>query len=252
LPRPSPRSGAADSKDTIVLERGASSDESGGAARVLHARSAARQQEWSARSETLTAVQLRSCRRRNGRRAALSLGPSTIRSPTVPLFHPATTRTLSSRRFDARDSRTRWRWNTTSSWRCAQPRRQESAAPAQRMLGRRSRRVFRRAACLENSPGDRAIPITRGSAGGDLVIAGRGDGLDALLAVLTRTHSGASVCRSGSRSRPRCRTKFINARPYALGDDAPRRRRRTRRSTSVGPASRLAQRSGCARCRRHR
>ena len=240
--------GALPTQDTIVLER--FFDESGGMQLVLHAPFGSRvNKAWS------LALRKRFCRQFNFELQAaatedallLSLGPQHS-FPLADVFrylHPSTTRDVLVQAFlDAPVFQTRWRWNTTISLAVPRNRGGKKVPPQlQRMLADDvMAAVFPdAAACLENIPGDRAIPDH------PLVSQAVRDCLeeamdfDALASVLTRIHSGAIRCVARDTPEPSALShEILNARPYAFMDDAPLEERRTqavytRRAGEPGP-----------------
>ncbi len=239
-------------QDTIVLER--FFDESGGMQLVLHAPFGSRvNKAWS------LALRKRFCRQFNFELQAaatedallLSLGPQHS-FPLADVFrylHPSTTRDVLVQAFlDAPVFQTRWRWNTTISLAVPRNRGGKKVPPQlQRMLADDlMAAVFPdAAACLENIPGDRAIPDH------PLVSQAVRDCLeeamdfDALAGVLTRIHSGAIRCVARDTPEPSALShEILNARPYAFMDDAPLEERRTqavytRRAGEPGGAGEL-------------
>jgi ATP-dependent Lhr-like helicase len=227
--------GVLPTQDTIVLER--FFDESGGMQLVLHAPFGSRvNKAWS------LALRKRFCRQFNFELQAaatedallLSLGPQHS-FPLADVFrylHPSTTRDVLVQAFlDAPVFQTRWRWNTTISLAVPRNRGGKKVPPQlQRMLADDlMAAVFPdAAACLENIPGDRAIPDH------PLVSQAVRDCLeeamdfDALAGVLTRIHSGAIRCVARDTPEPSAFShEILNARPYAFMDDAPLEERRT-------------------------
>ncbi len=244
--------GVLPTQDTIVLER--FFDESGGMQLVLHAPFGSRvNKAWS------LALRKRFCRQFNFELQAaatedallLSLGPQHS-FPLADVFrylHPSTTRDVLVQAFlDAPVFQTRWRWNTTISLAVPRNRGGKKVPPQlQRMLADDlMAAVFPdAAACLENIPGDRAIPDH------PLVSQAVRDCLeeamdfDALASVLTRIHSGGIRCVARDTPEPSALShEILNARPYAFMDDAPLEERRTqavytRRAGEPGGAGEL-------------
>jgi ATP-dependent Lhr-like helicase len=244
--------GVLPTQDTIVLER--FFDESGGMQLVLHAPFGSRvNKAWS------LALRKRFCRQFNFELQAaatedallLSLGPQHS-FPLADVFrylHPSTTRDVLVQAFlDAPVFQTRWRWNTTISLAVPRNRGGKKVPPQlQRMLADDlMAAVFPdAAACLENIPGDRAIPDH------PLVSQAVRDCLeeamdfDALASVLTRIHGGAIRCVARDTPEPSALShEILNARPYAFMDDAPLEERRTqavytRRAGEPGGAGEL-------------
>jgi ATP-dependent Lhr-like helicase len=244
--------GVLPTQDTIVLER--FFDESGGMQLVLHAPFGSRvNKAWS------LALRKRFCRQFNFELQAaatedallLSLGPQHS-FPLADVFrylHPSTTRDVLVQAFlDAPVFQTRWRWNTTISLAVPRSRNGKKVPPQlQRMLADDlMAAVFPdAAACLENIPGDRAIPDH------PLVSQAVRDCLeeamdfDALSALLTRIHGGGIRCVARDTPEPSALAhEILNARPYAFMDDAPLEERRTqavyaRRAGEPGGAGEL-------------
>src|SRR5437867_1612417 len=244
--------GVVPTQDTLVLER--FFDESGGMQLVLHAPFGSRiNKAWG------LALRKRFCRQFNFELQAaatddavlLSLGPQHS-FPLADVFrylHPATAKdVLVQALLDAPVFQTRWRWNTTIS--LAVPRfrgGRKVPPPLQRMLADDLlTSVFPdAAACLENIPGDRAIPdhpLVKQTVRDCLQEA---MDYDALAAVLARIHRGelSLVARDLPEPSP-ISHEILNARPYAFLDDAPLEERRTqavyaRRATDPASAGDL-------------
>jgi ATP-dependent Lhr-like helicase len=226
--------GVLPTQKTLVLER--FFDESGGMQLVLHAPFGSRiNKAWG------LALRKRFCRQFNFELQAaateegllLSLGPQHS-FPLADVFrylHPATARDVLVQAFlDAPVFQTRWRWNTTISLAVPRNRHGKKVAPQlQRMLADDlMAAVFPdAAACLENIPGDRAIPDH------PLVSQAVRDCLqeamdfDGLAAILERIHRGEIQCVAVDTTEPSplCH-ELLNAQPYAFLDDAPLEERR--------------------------
>jgi len=228
--------GVIPTQETLVLER--FFDESGGMQLVLHAPFGSRvNKAWA------LALRKRFCRQFNFELQAaatedallLSLGPQHS-FPLADVFrylHPESVRDILVQAFlDAPVFQTRWRWNATISLAVPRNRGGRKVAPQlQRMQADDlMAAVFPdAAACLENIPGDRALPdhplvnqTVRDCLEEAMDLAG-------LQEVLARIHRGEVTCVSRDTPEPSvfC-NDIINARPYAYLDDAPLEERRTR------------------------
>ena len=228
--------GVIPTQETLVLER--FFDESGGMQLVLHAPFGSRvNKAWA------LALRKRFCRQFNFELQAaatedallLSLGPQHS-FPLADVFrylHPESVRDILVQAFlDAPVFQTRWRWNATISLAVPRNRGGRKVAPQlQRMQADDlMAAVFPdAAACLENIPGDRALPDH------PLVNQTVRDCLEEAMdltgfqEVLARIHRGEVTCVSRDTPEPSvfC-NDIINARPYAYLDDAPLEERRTR------------------------
>jgi ATP-dependent Lhr-like helicase len=237
---------------TLVLER--FFDESGGMQLVLHAPFGSRiNKAWG------LALRKRFCRQFNFELQAaatedavlLSLGPqhSFPLSDVFRYLHPETTRDVLVQAFlDAPVFPTRWRWNTTVSLAVPRSRGGRKVAPQlQRMLADDlMAAVFPdAAACLENIPGDRAIPdhpLVKQTVHDCLQEAMDFDGLRA---VLERIHRGELALVARDTPEPSLFAhEILNAKPYAFLDDAPLEERRaqavqSRRATQPSRAGDL-------------
>ena len=226
--------GVIPTQQTLVLER--FFDESGGMQLVLHAPFGSRiNKAWC------LALRKRFCRQFNFELQAaatedallLSLGPQHS-FPLADVFrylHPNTARNVLVQAFlDAPVFKTRWRWNATVA--LAVPRassRRRLAAPLQRMLADDLlASVFPdAAACLENIPGDRAIPdhpLVKQTVRDCLQEAMDFEGLQA---VLGRIHRNEIQLVARDTPEPSAFAyDILNAKPYAFLDDAPLEERR--------------------------
>jgi ATP-dependent Lhr-like helicase len=244
--------GVIPTQNTLVLER--FFDESGGMQLVLHAPFGSRiNKAWG------LALRKRFCRQFNFELQAaanedailLSLGPqhSFPLSDVFRYLHPATARDVLVQAFlDAPVFQTRWRWNTTISLAVPRNRGGRKVPPQlQRMLADDlMASVFPdAAACVENIPGDRAIPdhpLVRQTVRDCLEEA---MDYDALAGVLARIHHGGLTLVSRDTPEPSpLAHEILNARPYAFLDDAPLEERRahavyTRRATEPSSAADL-------------
>jgi len=228
--------GVIPTQETLVLER--FFDESGGMQLVLHAPFGSRvNKAWA------LALRKRFCRQFNFELQAaatedallLSLGPQHS-FPLADVFrylHPESVRDILVQAFlDAPVFQTRWRWNATISLAVPRNRGGRKVAPQlQRMQADDlMAAVFPdAAACLENIPGDRALPdhpLVNQTVRDCLEEA---MDLTGLQEVLARIHRGEVTCVSRDTPEPSvfC-NDIINARPYAYLDDAPLEERRTR------------------------
>jgi ATP-dependent Lhr-like helicase len=227
--------GVMPTQDCLVLER--FFDESGGMQLVLHAPFGSRvNKAWG------LALRKRFCRQFNFELQAaatddavlLSLGPQHS-FPLADVFrylHPATARDVLVQAFlDAPVFQTRWRWNATIALAVPRNRRGKKVPPQlQRMLADDllASAFPDAAACLENIPGDRAIPDH------PLVAQTVRDCLqeamdyEGLAGVLERIHGGTVRLVARDSSEPSVFAhEILNARPYAFLDDAPLEERRT-------------------------
>jgi ATP-dependent Lhr-like helicase len=226
--------GVVPTQETLVLER--FFDESGGMQLVIHAPFGSRiNRAWG------LALRKRFCRQFNFELQAaatedallLSLGPQHS-FPLADVFrylHPASVRDILVQAFlDAPVFATRWRWNTTISLAVPRSRGGKKVPPQlQRMQADDlMAAVFPdAAACLENIPGDRAVPdhpLVNQTVRDCLEEA---MDLEGLAGLLSRIHRGELQLVSRDTPEPSAFAhEILNARPYAFLDDAPLEERR--------------------------
>jgi ATP-dependent Lhr-like helicase len=219
----------------LVVER--FFDEAGGMQLVLHAPFGSRvNRAWG------LALRKRFCRQFNFELQAaatedavlLSLGPQHS-FPLESIFRflaPGSVREiLIQAMLDAPVFATRWRWNANIS--LAVPRYRGGAKVPPQIQRMQSEDLLAAAfpdaaACLENIPGDRAIPdhpLVEQSIADCLHEA---MDLDGLRRVLDRLESGAIAGHARDLPEPSTLAhEILNARPYAFLDDAPLEERRT-------------------------
>ena len=238
--------GVVPTQETLVLER--FFDESGGMQLVLHAPFGSRiNRAWG------LALRKRFCRQFNFELQAaatedallLSLGPQHS-FPLADVFrylHPASVRDILVQAFlDAPVFATRWRWNTTISLAVPRSRGGKRVPPQLQRMQADDLMVAvfpDAAACLENLPGDRAVPdhpLVNQTVRDCLEEA---MDLEGLVGVLSRIHAGELQLVSRDTPEPSAFAhEILNARPYAFLDDAPLEDRRaqavqTRRRSDV-------------------